>query len=81
VDPKAWIVAALFGLVSGIGLGRSRTDHQAGITTMGLTFLIGIVAWIVASDSNAGPSLTVGGGVAFIAAWLTAKSVRQRSKT
>jgi len=76
VDPRAWIVAALFGLAAGVLTGRIRTDRQIILRALALTFLIGMVTWIVARDSIAGPSLTVGGGVALLAGLLTARSFR-----
>jgi MFS-type transporter involved in bile tolerance (Atg22 family) len=76
VDPRAWIVAALFGLAAGVLTGRIRTDRQIILGALALTFLIGMVTWIVARDSIAGPSLTVGGGVALLAGLLTARSFR-----
>lgn len=76
MDPRAWIVAALFGLAAGVLTGRIRTDRQIILGALALTFLIGMVTWIVARDSIAGPSLTVGGGVALLAGLLTARSFR-----
>lgn len=69
-------MAALFGLAAGISAGRIRTDRQIILGALALTFLIGMVTWIVARDSIAGPSLTVGGGVALLAGLLTARSFR-----
>ncbi|MGH9194845.1 MAG: hypothetical protein ACRD1T_03790 [Acidimicrobiia bacterium] len=69
-------MAALFGLAAGVLTGRIRTDRQIILGALALTFLIGMVTWIVARDSIAGPSLTVGGGVALLAGLLTARSFR-----
>jgi hypothetical protein len=71
---RSWIVAALFGLAAGVLAGRIRTDRRAILGALALTFLIGMVTWIVARNSIAGPSLTVGGGVALLAGLLTARS-------
>jgi len=76
VETRSWIVAALFGLTAGVLAGRIRTDRQIILGALALTLLIGMVTWIVARDSIAGPSLTVGGGVALLAGMLTARSFR-----
>lgn len=68
MDPRAWIVAALFGLATGLVPGRNKENRRAVLGTLILTFLIGLVTWLVARDSIAGPSLVVGSGVALAAA-------------
>jgi hypothetical protein len=76
VETRAWIVAAVFGLIVGVAAGRIRTDRTAVLITLALTFLIGVVSWISVRDAIAGPSLTVGGGIALVAGLLTARYFR-----
>lgn len=76
MDTRAWLVAGLFGLIVGVAVGRIRTDRLVVLVTLALTFLIGIVTWILARDSIAGPSLTLGCGVALVAGLLTARHYR-----
>lgn len=74
MDPRAWIVAVVFGLVTGVVLGRSSEDRLAVLGTLALTFLIGVATWVGARNSIAGPSLTVGSGVALAAALLAPRA-------
>lgn len=66
-------MAALFGLTAGVLAGQIRTDRQIILGALAVTFLIGMVTWIMARDSVAGPSLTVGGGLALLAGLFTAR--------
>lgn len=69
-------MAGFFGLIVGVVIGRIRTDRVVVLVTLALAFLIGIVTWISARDSIAGPSLTLGCGVALVAGLLTARHYR-----
>lgn len=61
MDTRAWIVAIIFGLASGLILGRYRNDRRVLMASMILTMVIGVVVWLVNPDHIAGPSLAAGG--------------------
>lgn len=67
-------MAALFGLAGGLSVGAIRHDRRAVLGTLVVTVLIGVVTWLGARDSIAGPSLTVGGGVALAAVLLATRT-------
>jgi hypothetical protein len=71
VDVAGAIVAFLFGLVTGLVLGRYRADRRAVLATMGLTLFIGLAVWLGDPDHIAGPSLAIGGAGLLLGAVLT----------
>ncbi|HSL26377.1 MAG TPA: hypothetical protein VLA54_08865 [Acidimicrobiia bacterium] len=64
MEPRAYLVAVLFGLATGWGATLGRDDRTAALAVLAATTLIGVVSWLLASESIAGPSLTIGGGCA-----------------
>lgn len=71
MDALSWIVAVLSGLIVGLLLARFRQDQRTLLVAMATMTVIGIVTWAITPPSIAGPSMTVGGAVSFVAATLT----------
>jgi len=76
MESASWIVAALFGLVSGLYFGRHRQDQLAVIAVFVLAALIGAVAWIANPQHLAGPSLVVGCGAGLAGLFVSRRTVR-----
>jgi Flp pilus assembly protein TadB len=74
MDAPSYLVAIVFGLVTGMILGRHRDDHRAIFISIALTVAIGVVTWLVAPAHIAGPSLTTGGVALLGGALLTSGS-------
>jgi hypothetical protein len=66
MEPRAYLVSVLFGLATGWGVTLEREDRTAALAVLVVTTLIGVVSWLLASESIAGPSLTIGGGCALL---------------
>ncbi len=71
MDTASWVVAVLYGLLVGFLLARFRRDERVLLGALIAMTLIGIVTWVAAPRSIAGPSLAVGGAASFLAAALT----------
>lgn len=72
------MVAIAFGLVSGLILGRYRSERRAILLTSTIAVVVGSVAWLVEPDHIAGPSLTSGGICILIGITLSSRSLRGR---
>ncbi len=66
MEARTWLVAAAFGLAVGLVMGRFPQDRRPLQLAAAGSLLIGLVTWLVASESIAGPSLGVGGLVALL---------------
>lgn len=75
MDAKAWMVAVLYGLLTGFFLGRYRQEQRAMLGALAAASLVGFVVWVVTPESVAGPSLAVGCGLGFLAMLLTRRRV------
>ena len=75
MDPKAWAVAILYGLLTGFMLGRYREEQRAMLGALAVSSLIGVVIWLTSPESVAGPSLAVGCGLGFLAMFVTRRRV------
>ncbi|MGH8958405.1 MAG: hypothetical protein ACRDVK_06990 [Acidimicrobiia bacterium] len=75
MDAKAWVVAILYGLLTGFMLGRYREEQKAMLGAQAVAALIGALVWVMSPESVAGPSLTVGCGLGFLAMLLTRRQV------
>jgi hypothetical protein len=75
VDAKAWMVAILYGLLTGFLLGRYREEQRAMLGSLAAASLIGFVVWLMTPAAVAGPSLAVGCGLGFLAMVLTRRRV------
>ena len=71
MDTASWVVAVLYGLLVGFLLARFRRDERVLLGAMIAMTLIGIVTWVAAPRSIAGPSLAMGGAASFLAAVVT----------
>jgi hypothetical protein len=71
MDTKSWVVAVLYGVVVGVLLALFRREERVLLAAMIAMTLIGIVTWVAAPLSIAGPSLAVGGAASFLAAVVT----------
>ena len=78
MDARAYVVAALFGLVGGLLVPRAGADRKAVRVSLVVATAIGIAAWLLAPDPFAGPSLTVG-SVAAILGTFPGRRVSSRS--
>ena len=78
MDARAYVVATLFGLVGGLLVPRAGADRKAVQVALVVVTVIGIVAWFLAPDPFAGPSLTVG-SVAAISGTLVGRAVSSTS--
>jgi hypothetical protein len=76
VDAKAWMVAILYGLLTGFMLGRYPEEQRAMLGSLAAASLVGLVVWVVTPGSVAGPSLAVGCGLGFLAMLLTRRRAR-----
>ena len=65
------MVAILYGLVTGLLLGRYREEQRAMLGALAAASLVGFVVWVVTPKAVAGPSLAVGCGLGFLAMLLT----------
>lgn len=61
MEARAWIVAIVFGLATGLILGRYREDRKPILGSIVTTMVVGMVVWAVNPEHIAGPSLTAGG--------------------
>lgn len=76
-DPRSALVALVFGLILGLGLGRQPQDRTPVLSAGLAATVVGIVAWVFAADGSyselatAGMSLALGGAVAsvIVALW------------
>lgn len=75
MDPKAWVVAILYGLLAGFMLGRYREEQRAMLGALAASSLIGFVVWLTSPESVAGPSLAVGCGLGFLAMLATRRRI------
>ena len=75
MDPKAWVVAILYGLLAGFMLGRYREEQRAMLVVLAASSLIGFVVWLTSPESVAGPSLAVGCGIGFLAMLATRRRI------
>lgn len=77
-DSRYLIVAVLFGLAMGYGLGRRSGDRKAALWSLGLAAGLGIGLWLTSPDQDgaaaiAAVSLTVGGSSGFVACLLSSR--------
>ncbi|HKZ18974.1 MAG TPA: hypothetical protein VJQ57_02580 [Acidimicrobiia bacterium] len=75
MDPKAWVVAILYGLLAGFMLGRYREEQRAMLGVLAASSLIGFVVWLTSPEGVAGPSLAVGCGLGFLAMLATRRRI------
>jgi len=61
MDGRTWAVVIVYGLVVGYLLARLRQEQRTLLTASAVMAVIGVVTWVVAPSSIAGPSMAVGG--------------------
>lgn len=66
MDVRAWAVAFLVGLLVGVGLARFRDERKTLLGATAAVALTGAVTWVVAPAAMAGPSMALGGAVAWL---------------
>ncbi|HKX74735.1 MAG TPA: hypothetical protein VJR05_05020 [Acidimicrobiia bacterium] len=71
MDVAAAVVAFVFGVLVGLGLGRYWSERRVVMLSMAITLIIGGATWLVDPVHVAGPSLTIGGAALLLGAAVT----------
>jgi uncharacterized membrane protein (UPF0136 family) len=71
MDARAYVAAAVFGIVFGLMVPRGGDDRKVVLVSLVVITILGIGAWLWSNDPFAGPSMTVGGATCLLGASIT----------